>query len=51
MFPERKDCATLGNRKSETECKVGGSKKNIWNAGTLNIHVPDGLCLLVSWRL
>jgi len=28
-----------------------GSKKNIWNAGTLNIHVPDGLCLLESWRL
>jgi len=27
MFPERRECPTLGNRKSETECKVAGSKK------------------------
>lgn len=27
MLPERKECATVGNRKSETECKVAGSKR------------------------
>jgi hypothetical protein len=43
MFPERREGATLGNRRSETECKVMGIKKNIWNTGTLNIHFPDGL--------
>jgi len=33
MFAERKECATVGNRKSETECKVTGSKRTFGMLG------------------